>query len=235
MEFKAVLPDFPEGNISSEERENPDFIVKRSTGRLGIEVTQLFRDVPDGKRPMQEQESLRQRVLNAAHAMYDGQAGPAIWVSVHFSTSVNLTKQRAPQLGEQIARLVLSSLPAPDDSTALEEQGNEQEKFPEEVSLISIRRRSFLTKSSWSDPVAEFVPECQPNAVQSVIDDKNGRYSDYQKEADEVWLLIVADGGNHSSWMDLSESVNMHRFDCKFDRAFLFRRSERQVVELLRK
>jgi hypothetical protein len=92
--LQTALPDFPLGDIHSS--ETPDFTVDTQRGLLGIEVTVLHLPPPSGKRPHQEQQSLKDHVVALANRRHAEEGGPALYVWVHFREPVSITKSRAP-------------------------------------------------------------------------------------------------------------------------------------------
>ena len=60
--LRAALPEVPAGEPL--EGEPPDFILQGDDGTLGIEITAFHLPTPDGQRPYQERQSLKDRIVH---------------------------------------------------------------------------------------------------------------------------------------------------------------------------
>jgi hypothetical protein len=108
-QFRQLLPSFPPGEITT--GEEPDFTVALSSGgTLGIELTELYREVPTGQVPPQSQEALRHRAVKRAQDIYDAGGNPFLHASVHFA-NVQLAKTDIPSVAVRIAAFVSSIIP----------------------------------------------------------------------------------------------------------------------------
>jgi hypothetical protein len=79
-----------------------------------------------------------------------------------------------------------------------------------------------LAKSYWNAPLASFVPKVNSQQIQNIFDGKNTRCDDYRKKCDKIWLIIVMDRFEPSSFSMIQEAILNHLYDRSFDSAFLF-------------
>ena len=228
--FRESFLEFPSGEI--EACENPDFLIHAETGRIGIEVTRLYRRTPANKSPLQEQEGLRRLILDRARQLYESQARPHIQVTVHFNTQYRLRKRDVESTAKDVVSLVLEYIPEQNSFISLEENENNMERWPETLARVSIRRSSDFTKTTFSSPDAGFVPKLDPELIQSAINQKNCRCPVYRKHCSKVCLLIVVDGLAISSAFTIESEITKHAFVASFDRVFLFENCEKNVFEL---
>jgi len=67
-----------------------------------------------------------------------------------------------------------------------------------------------------------FVTELPVSRVKERIEAKNAKLSDYRSQCDAVWLLIVVDGRQPSTFFDVSGQALRETYDSSFDRTYLF-------------
>ncbi len=101
--FLALLPQSSPETIES--GEEPDFVLGTGLCRIGVEMTDLYWPHRQGKRPRQEQESLRRRVAKLAEQLYEHRDLPAVYVSVHFDRQIGLDKRNCPATGQAHCRV----------------------------------------------------------------------------------------------------------------------------------
>jgi len=100
------------------------------------------------------------------------------------------------------------------------------------VRRFSVLRRQSLTESSCSPLEAEFAHILTAHDVQQRITRKNCKVRDYSGRCDTVWLLIVADASRLSSDVEIPPETKNHKYDSAFERAFVLRFLEDDLVEL---
>lgn len=227
--FKNTCPEFPQGEILP--TEEPDFLVESSGVKVGIELTGLYRTDSDNKLPRQASESLRKQIVDRAQSLYKEAGGPELWVSVYFSAFESLSKSRVPHIASRLESLVRAANVADDGNVRLEADWDTPD-FHDEINSIHIRRLAILTKGFWNVPDAAFVPDCEPNQIQELIDKKNKRLTSYRNYCDVIWLVIVVDGFALSSTVNFREAVRNHSFTSDFDRVFIFENANERSFEL---
>jgi len=228
--FKGAFPDFPAGKITHD--DEPDFLVDTSIVTQGIEVTQIFRETPEGRRPMQEQESLRREILERVKCAYDTAGHPPVCVSVSFALGDSLAKKNLAPLAKKLLVVVTRAIPEAGGVRDVDYEGFGEDELPDVFDRVSIYRRAEYKTSYWSAPDAAFVPGYGPEHLQAIISGKNARAGEYRKRATVLWLLIVADGSGLSSHLDFSETTWTHEYVANFERVFYFDNIDRKVAEL---
>src|SRR5205809_1259604 len=85
--FRRGLPEFPTGDVLP--HETPDVLVRSGTRCVGIEVTEVFRDVDVGGQPLQKRESELHRIMQKARGFYELSGLPPVIVRAFFSPQHN--------------------------------------------------------------------------------------------------------------------------------------------------
>jgi hypothetical protein len=228
-QFRACHPDFPVGEIAH--FEGPDFLVRASTGPVGLEVTELLRPSRAGERPRIEQEALRQRVADRARKCYEASGGPPISVALFFSHFQDLNKRDIPGLAEQLAGIALRTPVAMSSSLVLD-AGDENPVLPPLVDRMRLARFPVVTESDWVVVDAEYLTPLTHDYLQAVLDAKTARTSDYRRHASTLWLLVVIDGFRISGSFTLPDDLLTRPYRHGFDRVFVFIRAAKQYWEL---
>jgi hypothetical protein len=109
--FKANFPGFPIGDICPDER--PDFLIKATTGTVGIEITYFYREMSsDTNTPLQQRESVRSKIITLAQTIYDRKGLPPIAVFVHFDLNFHCRRSAIQPIAERLVELAEQSLSA---------------------------------------------------------------------------------------------------------------------------
>lgn len=225
--FREIFPDFPAGEVI--QTEEPDFLVNA----IGIELTRFFVKAPDERRPLQEQEQLRSQVILQSKTLFEKDYGVPLWVSVHFAKWSQLRKNQISELAENLTEIVERNFPNPGESSIEVFTGDNQDYFPKEFASVSVKRPSSLTEGYWSSPDIGFPPKLTSSDVQVELSKKNDRHNTYLQKCEAVWLIIVIDGHAISSFVDnIPEKTRQHGYDFQFNRVFLFRNFEGEIIEL---
>lgn len=227
--FKENLRDFPKGNILRHER--PDFLINTTDGILGIEVTHVYRQMPDGQIPLQQRERVRRKIIEEAQYIYDQSGSGPLVVNVHFDFNFCCKMFDVRATAEKLAALVV----------LLKNQSRTEARRDEiPIPGIALLRiiRPVKSASRWSSPFGSFVPPLTPTQIQCVLDRKNLLYAEYRKTCDRVWLVVAMDRFRASMFSLVPESAKQHIYSYQFDSAFLFlynRLDEQQPPCLLRR
>ena len=226
--FLAASGLFPAQPVQG--HEVPDFLIGERPCLVGVEVVQYFRPTDSGNRPLQEQESLRSRLVAQAHELYAGGAGAPVRVSVHFSDYSLLSKQGLRPLAEHIARLVHTCSLEPWEGRELSWEDGLADTPAIDSLMVYGLPDGF--DSEWVAPGFGWVPVLQSDEIQSIIDTKALRLSTYPTDVSLTCLLIVLDGFAVSSMVQVPAETAAHVFPAPFDRLFLFQNFGAKVLEL---
>jgi hypothetical protein len=227
--FRSTFPRFPAGSV--EDGESPDFIVHSPDGKIGIELTRIYRQARSNRAPLQSQESERDAVVADARQIYETMELDPVQVHFAFEGDSNLTKRNRKKYAHTLAMVVAKNLPPKNSWLDVDNDFNSPESFPFEVHNISIARFDSLTRNAWSVPVGGFVLEDCRTDFQRVISQKDLLVRDY-RDCREQWLLIVADWSGPSSFFEPSTQTLTHVYRTAFDRIFFLSAVSRRFVEL---
>src|SRR5437870_4858859 len=109
--FRSLFPLFPEGPI--EDGESPDFVIQGPDGKIGIELTRVYKYTPPNRRPLQAQESERRALVKEACRIYEEMGLDPVQVHVLFAGETNFTRKNRKNYAQAIANLVARNLPQP--------------------------------------------------------------------------------------------------------------------------
>ena len=227
--FKALLPDFPEGAITP--TEEPDFLVDMPRGRLGIELTELHRDVPPGAIPQQASEAMRHRVVERAQDMYSADGHPPIRCTV-FMHNKHIEKNEVASLASAIVKIAVKNVPPPNSSVREEYDWTNRAYFPGILDSVTVHRLDGMTQSHFNCPGSTWVAPLAPGDLERAIASKEGKYDAYRKRCEEAWLLINADIGSMSTWFQFDSAALTGPFRTSFQRVFVMRHFGSSLHEL---
>lgn len=212
--------------------EQPDFVIYKEPLCIGIEVTRYFIQSETGSHPLQEQESLRNSMLQLASEKYASRDHRLVHVNILFHFSKVLRKNDLDQLAEQIVHLV-SSMDVPiGEFETIESSWKYPSRLPDQLLSITVARLGTLKQSSWLANDVGFMPECAVKEIQFILDSKESKVDDYRERCSEIWLLIAVDGFGLSSNADFPQNLQDAIYSSSFDRAFLFVNQESRYLEL---
>ncbi|HWN08618.1 MAG TPA: hypothetical protein VNO50_04990 [Pyrinomonadaceae bacterium] len=229
--FRETCPDFPSGTIV--DSEEPDFLVENGSATIGIELTEMYREAPESGRPMQASEKLTDGLVEEARSIHDLRGGPVLTVRAEFDLGSKFGKARRSQVASNLADLVLANCPDIGDEVKLENNYDDLDVFPEEITRIRIQRSPYRSRSLWTAPHAAFIPSMDVGILQERIDEKNKRAAVYRKRTSEIWLVVIYNLSLSlaSSFERCSEAFQQtYRSD--FDRTFMLDAFGRSSVEL---
>jgi hypothetical protein len=220
--FQDSYPDCPEGIACEDER--PDFLLRVSTGLLGIEVTQLFQQPPITGLPRQAVERLQRQVMDQARARYDaaGAGRPSLDVAVMFQPGTPTSPNRVSELAAHLADQALLQPIAEGETRRYEPTIDNYSQFPAELSYARFSHFSQMTRPQWSVVDGGYMMPCTPDLLTCRISEKERRIAAYRVKCDQAWLLLVLDGFAISSMLEVPEETIAHRYVSSFDRILLF-------------
>ena len=214
--------------------EEPDVLLTFGSHSVGVEVTDLYWNHPRGRRPRQEQESLRHRVVALAQQLYADRRLPAVDVSIHFNDQFPLDKSAVGPLAARIADWVAGRIPESGGSFSEEYDWLNREYFPEELHQLRIYRYESITRPRFSAPDADYVPELTTSDVRRVLDRKNPLYGAYLRRCQAAWLVINVNTSRLSMTFDTNDSVAATMYETPFDRVFIIQHVTPHLCELRR-
>lgn len=76
------------------------------------------------------------------------------------------------------------------------------------------------------------VPTLRPLDLHKRIEEKEDKVTSYRQKCSQVWLLIVANGFEPSTFGELAPEIEAFSFETSFDRVFFLHHADELVVEL---
>ncbi len=169
--------------------------------------------------------------MRLASSRYESRGLPPVWVNVLWSLR-DLDTSRVPELANALADLVEVHLPEEDGEVAIKPPHPAWLSLPPEVSFLSIRRKKILSRNLWAPARGASVPTLKPLDLQKRIEEKDGKITSYRQKCSQVWLLIVANGFEPSTFGELAPEIEEFSFETNFDRVFFLHHADELVVEL---
>ena len=212
--------------------EEPDFVLETPDGLLGVEITRFFVETEIGSRPLQEQESIRAKVLRKASQLFGETRRPFLQVNVFFSAAKPLSNSDVDHLANALATLVSDLDVAPGEICTLDDHNDPRQKLPAQVLSVMAVGSTRFTKNHWFFDDTALTPEVTTAQIQRILDDKRDKYPVYRRDTTRVWLLIVLDGGGMSSLADFPSATLATSYTSCFDRVFLFINAFSRSIEV---
>jgi hypothetical protein len=215
-QLRRAIPDFPSGTVHGD--ESPDFLVQSDQRKVGIEVTVFHWPAPDGKRPHQEEQALKDRAVATAAKIHAEAGGPALYVTVYFVRPIGFAKRNVREQGDAIARAVLDSAPP----RSLDEPAVRVpwDRLPSRVSEITVRASVHDRDRLWSADASGWVAPVDPSHIQAVLERKTVMASRALGKCQELWLVIVNDEFSRGAPVELPKASGQAVYDHPFHRLF---------------
>jgi hypothetical protein len=211
--LRRALSDFPTGDVVP--AETPDVLVQSSGSTIGIEVTVFHIVEGDGsKRPHQEQQALKDRIVERAWSRHVRDGGPALYVSVHFNSSP-VDKASVASVADSIVAAIarLGKGPLSDGELAVSWRD-----LPPQVAFISVHRSINGQDQLWHADAGGWVAEASSTDVQHVVTRKERMESKARQRCSELWLLIVNDQFSRAAQAELGPEAAIAEYAHSFDR-----------------
>ena len=236
--FKSLYSEFPSGVVKVD-RENPDFIVNSQIGKIGIEHTQLFKDMKVEDSFMSAGKyGNQQKILDTAKLICEKKDIPPLWVRVLFKFSNRgYTRDDIKRISKSLAVCIedLDSRKLLVSEIVL--RRNDFIRKIDEIEELDItprdyKNRTWLNYHRWEVVSARWVKQDFIEELQKCIDKKNSKYPVYRKKCNQCWLLIVVGRFNPAQGFDINENTKNHIYKSAFDRIFYLDVMQKNLVEL---
>lgn len=248
--FRQSYPLFPIGELHKS--ECPDFIIDTTSRagrprRIGIELTELKYERNDQKFNMRAHEDFLSRIMDAALLCFQRSQDLILNVDVHFSDSLSPLILASPDdseahllsaaLAETIAQIVIDNIP---ESTGKRYEVDRRYKYgdinlPQHVESIAITNVTGRQEEPlWYASMSTHVKPISVASISQRIKDKDAKISHYDASCDEIWLVIIQNSFLMSRAYDpvAARRALQHRYPSRFNRVFVFERSEASVSTL---
>ena len=167
--------------------------------------------------------------------MYESRSLPPLDVRVDWSESHFMTSKREKELRIILVDLVASHLPEQERSVLITFPAPDWEKLPAEIAAVRIARFDGLSRNHWDFFRGAYLQEVTVKQLHTLSTEKEQKLPTYRCACPAgVWLLIVADGSQPSSLIELNPAMTAYQFETAFDRVFFFQYFDGTSIELLR-
>jgi hypothetical protein len=227
--LRIAIPSIPA--IMPTEPDPPDFLITTPDIRLGIELTGFHLPPPPGKRPGQEIQSLRERVVRTAEQFYRQAGGPALYVRVMFSDNLKLSKAEVRPQAVALANVILSRrVPLSLQEPALLLESSE---VPPGILHIGVSGSIDGIDKLWSVSRVFWTAKILTDHINTVIARKSRMVRVARSRCDVLWLVIVHDlfRGTPS---ELSEEARHSPYTAPFDKIWWLDPHGPSAIELNR-
>ncbi len=227
--LRQSIGTFPNGVVIS--NESPDFILNTDTGKIGIEITKVYKSVDSlGKHP-QVQENECNLLVAEALSVYEKMGLPIVEVVFHFNHHTLFSKKNRSQFANKIALIVATNIPADKSWKMVVNDLKNPNYYPYEIDSISIARYGHTT-NHWSKSGGGLVQEDFIPELQNAISKKNQKVLKFDKDCNCHWLIVVIEGMDDSTLFEPSEATLNNTYESKFDKIYLLNRFGAKGYEL---
>ena len=242
--FRSNYSSFPLGEVLKS--ECPDFLVKTKKGLLGIELTELMYDRNDQKFNLRAHESWLESIMHDAQTEFEAASDMKLIVDVHFTNELGPSVCRpkdTPSIlihdgfKEAILKMVNENVPESTGQMYVIDRSSKYgyQNLPKKIDAIYIKNvTGRFDEGLWYAGISTMVKPLSVQSIAERISDKDVKLSHYNHECRRHWLMIIQNSFLMSSLYD-PQSVQRalkHKYISKFDKVFVFERSEGQVTEL---
>jgi hypothetical protein len=228
--FKSLISDFPDGEVEVSER--PDFIIQNKTGAVGIELTELHKQAPLGKRELQANQAMWNLVTQSVLNQYKLLGLPNLYATLHFNQSYEISKSEGIKLSRIILDIITNNIPEEGCNFSEEYDWINRDYFPEHLHQISMTRLPGQDETFFNNPMSTWVGPLPKTLIEETIRFKESKLPAYQKRCSHNWLLITIDTAFMSTWFSSDECMERMEFTTDFDRVYILKSFENRVVRL---
>jgi hypothetical protein len=229
--FRFLCPDFPDGELE-EDREAPDFVVIANKKRIGIEVARIYKTDGSDKKSLQAIEATKEAITIAAKCYAESWRLSPAYVALFFNLREPANKRSVENIALNVARVVRENMPPEGKSIEVDYARGRRQGQPREVDLIWISRSYPYEHHEWDWPEAGFVKSDAIQLFEERIREKSAKLSDYLRECDECWLLIVAPSFKPSGMIHPDAHSFSYRYNSPFSRTYFLDFGRGSVAEL---
>lgn len=227
--FKELYNLFPDGKIS--DKESPDFIIESKGKKIGIELSKIFQDSKMFGIESQAVDSMSESITKLISELLLKYTIPLLDVSIIFTFHHRLNSKERLILANKIVALILLNVPAPNTFIALENDFENKEHFPWEVTRLRIFNFPILDKHFIHHSFGGWVQENFVEEIQDILNKKNKKLSSF-RACDFYWLIIHTVSFSSGSIFEPSIATLKHSYDCAFDKLFFLDYTMRKLYEL---
>lgn len=230
-QFVKTYHSFPEGSIVPSER--PDFIVRQGNRNIGIELCRLYKDSRDDSLSIQAQKSWKANLLKRACELFEKESNEKYRVFISFEERTAIQKNNIDEISTFISQKIIEKIKSikPKEGSPIILGEWDLQPCNNIVSMIQVYDFSKYNDYSWTQNNVFNVEVVNSDNLAKIIGEKETLREDYQK-CDEMWLLVVIDFWDLAMDQSIPTGFNLKIRNSKFDRIFLFKTIEEEVIEV---
>lgn len=229
-EVTSIFPYFAGETIT--DSEHPDFLISICDKVIGVELVDYVRGQDKGDSPYRRNEILWQRVADVARAVFESQHREPLMVHFLWHSHRHLRKSEVDAMANEAASVIENHIPVKlFDVIQIDHEQIGNRELAHYARSIRITRTREKEQVLWSFINAGFI-SVPANELQSLIESKDVKVTEYLRKCDEIWLLIVADGSQISSNAELHQDVIDHDYSSDFTNILFYDRLSKNVFQL---
>lgn len=225
--LQRLRADVPSG--VPQEPEPPDFTFGVGASLLGIEVTEYHNPQRVGRRPLQEQDSLRRRAIEIASETFRASDSRTLEVSVLFRPASEFSKADVSRIASALSAVVVATRT---EQWAQVRLDSWPAKLPDPISTVFITEVPRDAPGRWKHVFASSVHSVTSEDIYREIRRKEAGIDGYPPGIAESWLLIVQDYQSRAHAADLAAEATGHVYETAFARVLFLNIFQNRVVEL---
>ena len=191
-------------------RESPDFLLDGEGKRIGVELTELILSA------LRARESLENLIINTAREFYEERGGPPLIVDVKFQTRLTVSRRDAGNIGNHLGKAVFEHV----------QQGEGVgriigSQLPSVINSANFAELLPGARAVWGANRFGAMPDVSVDVIQSALEKKSLRLTEYKKVCDEAWLLICIEDFQPSTWYQIEGKALNWKYETSFDRVYI--------------
>lgn len=211
------------------DHESPDFIFQLDGLRVGLEVTEIYQDILNGNSVLKQRSSFKQKLTEAAIEELSKRLRYNYSIDIELDFTVEVKKREFNSIAVQIADVCTPALMSIKSDYESREFESYHYDLPACVKEIRVTRIDALNEPHNSQSEGGAVETLRNSHIDFVVRKKESILEKFSP-CDKYWLLIHEGdyfAGSFGSYPDLSTPIHS-----KFDKVFLFRRKQSEVLVL---
>ncbi|RZK68207.1 MAG: hypothetical protein EOO85_24735 [Pedobacter sp.] len=215
------------------EPPQPDFVIHSKGGVIGIEHTRLLLDNEHNN--LMKHYVSTDRIMANAEAMFRAKSEEKLTVCTHFRSSYGLNVDFSMLTGKDVKKLssfifnfVSREYPSYGGYVSFQQFDMHRgvQVLPNSINRISIYNKY----NCWSASQGGVVPDIRSRELAHSIKEKDLKIDNYADIYDEVWLLLVENQWDLTSYFDFSNEGDISVLS-RFSRVFILRAGNDEILE----
>jgi hypothetical protein len=223
-QVQRLHQNFPMGEII--DSEAPDFLINSNRKNIGIEITRYYRKQKDRDVNDLEIEAIQRRILNLAQKIFYSNHSIPLQLSPLWKFQNKLTHDEIDVLAKALVELIEENIPD-EIHKAIFIENFDLWNTPLSDYCYYISVMKLKDKPLWASHSTGFTYVSQKE-IDDRIQLKTKKIQEYLLKCDDIWLIIVCEGQNISSMVDLQD-INTWEFESPFDKILLYDRDKKRV------